>query len=78
MPTPIPPDIPDDDPSEPTSYFTLEARRQNRERLGGEAMPKLPPSSPWSAQNVLPDELPIDRTEDAATGGLPDMTEVQQ
>jgi hypothetical protein len=81
MPSPIPPaDIPDDDPHEPVSYFTLEQRRLNREtKLGGEPLTTpLPATSPWSAQNVLPDELPIDRTEDAANGGLPDMTEVQQ
>jgi hypothetical protein len=63
-PSPLPPaDIPDDDPSSPTSYFTLEARRQNRETLGGEPLPAQPASSPWAPDPVGP-EPPIDRRDD--------------
>jgi hypothetical protein len=64
-PSPIPPaDISDDDPSSPTSYFMLEARRQNRETLGGEAMPKLPKSSPWGAGPQPGTEPAVDRRDD--------------
>jgi len=77
-----PPDIDDD---RPLTYHELQRRLSANPELGpsptkpgDEQLPPLPPTSPWSAENVLPDELPIDRTEDAATGGLPDMTEVQQ
>jgi hypothetical protein len=70
MPTPIPPDIADDDPSSPTSYFMLEARRQNRETLGGEPPPKLPKSSPWSSDPCGP-EPTINREEDGDTFGTP-------
>jgi hypothetical protein len=59
-PFPIPPaDISPDDPNSPTSYFTLEARRQNRETLGGEPLPKLPASSPWSGANPGPGPEPL-------------------
>jgi hypothetical protein len=70
----------DKDEHEPSTYFEIEQRRLDNpgEEKAAPTMPALPASSPWSAENVLPDELPIDRTEDAANGGLPDMTEVQQ
>jgi hypothetical protein len=67
-PSPIPPL--DDDPREPISYFTLEERRRSSDvKLGGEPLTTpLPASSPWSAQNVLPDEPLIDRSiEDGPT-----------
>jgi hypothetical protein len=62
MPSPLPPaDLADDNPSEATSYFELELRRRGSEKLGGEPLTTpLPASSPWSAQNVLPDEPPIE------------------
>ena len=73
---------PHDEPAEAATYFELQRNRDGLPEPGeskpAPVMPTLPPSSPWSAENVLPDELPIDRTEDAANGGLPDMTEVQQ
>jgi hypothetical protein len=69
MPTPIPPrDIADDDPLEPVSYFTLEQRRGGETRLGGQPMPKLPASSPWSGDPV-PAEPLVDRSEDSDTFG---------
>jgi hypothetical protein len=66
---------------EVTTYHQLQRNRDavDGEKPGGDVsqLPPLPANSPWSAQNVTPDELPIDRTEDAATGG-PNMTEVDQ
>ena len=71
-----------DDP-EPSTYFEIEQRRLNNpgeSKVGSDVsqLPPQPPSSPWGAGPQPGDELPIDRTEDAANGGLPDMTEVQQ
>jgi hypothetical protein len=68
-PSPIPPNSSDDDPLEPTSYFTLEARRQNRDRLGGEPLPKLPKSSPWSS-DPCGDEPTVDRSDDGDQMGV--------
>ena len=59
---------------EPTSYFQLERRRrQLDEPVESEAgnFPALPPSSPWSAENVIPDEPLIDRREDGDVTGFP-------
>jgi hypothetical protein len=66
-PSPIPP-LEDDDPSSPVSYFTLEARKQNRETLlGGEPLPAQPPTSPWGAGPGPGTEPPVDRRDD---GGI--------
>ena len=50
---------------EPRTLFEL--ARRSRPELGGNefnvTVPKLPPSSPWSAENVTPDEPTIDRSE---------------
>ena len=80
MPTPIPPKSSD---SEPSTYFEIERSRLDNPgdpKVGADvaSLPPQPASSPWGAGPQPGDELPIDRTEDAATGGLPDMTEVQQ
>jgi hypothetical protein len=64
-PSPIPPL--DDDPHEPTAYFTLEQRRRSSDtKPGGEKMPPLPASSPWSGDPV-PQEPSINREEDGST-----------
>jgi hypothetical protein len=63
-PSPIPPNINDDDPvGEAVSYFQLEQRRGGETKLGGQPLPKLPPSSPWSS-DPCGDEPPVDRRED--------------
>ena len=65
-PSPTPP-LEDDDPHEAVSYFTLEARRQNRETLlGGEPLPPQPASSPWAASidEIVGPEPSHDRRED--------------
>jgi hypothetical protein len=67
MPTPIPPDIPDDDPLEPISYFELERRRGGETKLGGEPLPPLP-ASHWSNDPCGPEPL-VDRSEDSDTFG---------
>jgi len=71
-----------DNELEVTTYFELQRNRDGLPEPGeskpAPVMPPLPASSPWSAENMLPDELPIDRSEDAANGGLPNMMEVDQ
>jgi hypothetical protein len=79
MPTPIPPKQQDFE-SEPVTYHQLQRRRDGLPEAGEPEpgdIPKLPPESPWAA-DVVGKEPSIDRSEDAANGGLPDMTEVQQ
>jgi hypothetical protein len=69
----------DTDEPEATTYFQIEQRRAanpGEEKISGK-LPPLPASSPWGAGPGPGDELPIDRTEDAATGG-PNMLEVDQ
>jgi hypothetical protein len=60
---------------EATTYFQLQRNRDGlpepgEEKLGGDVaqLPPLPANSPWSAQNVTPDELPIDRRCDSGNG----------
>jgi hypothetical protein len=56
---------------EPTTFFQLErARRGLDEPVELEPVPALPSTSPWSAENVLPDELPIDRRCDGGNGPI--------
>jgi hypothetical protein len=48
---------------EPRTYFERQRRKMTELGEGeGDAIPQLPPESPWSTQ--LPDEPLIDRTED--------------
>jgi hypothetical protein len=56
-----PPDLSDDDPLEPVSYFQLEERRRGSEtKLGGEKMPPLP-AAHWSHDPCGPEPL-VDRS----------------
>jgi hypothetical protein len=59
---------------EPISYFEMERRRRQLDEPGENEpgdVPALPPSSPWSSANVIPDEPLIDRREDGDTTGFP-------
>ena len=53
---------------EVTTYFQLQRNRDGLPEQGesktAPVMPSLPASSPWSAENVIPDEPTIDRSED--------------
>ena len=54
------------DEPEVTTYFQLQRNRDSLPEPGeskpAPVMPPLPASSPWSAENVLPDEPTIDRS----------------
>jgi hypothetical protein len=68
------------DELEVTTYFQLQRNRDSVSEVGEAKpgdVPKLPATSPWSAENMIPDEPLIDRSEDAATGG-PNILEVDQ
>jgi hypothetical protein len=61
-----------DNELEVTTYFQVQRNRDGLPEPGEEkvapVMPALPPTSPWSAENVLPDEPTIDRSiEDGPT-----------
>jgi hypothetical protein len=67
-----------DDSREPVSYFQLQRRRDGLPEPGEEKvssdisqLPPLPPSSPWSSANVIPDEPLVDRSEDGDVTGFP-------
>jgi hypothetical protein len=68
---------PDEAPTPNTFYGWQSALGDDPPNTVADIGPQ-PASSPWGSGPQPGDELPIDRTEDAATGGLPDMTEVQQ
>jgi hypothetical protein len=59
---------PHDEPAEATTYFQVQRNRDGLPEQGesktAPVMPSLPASSPWSAENVIPDEPTIDRSED--------------
>jgi hypothetical protein len=58
------------DNREAISLFELERRQRHLEPGQGtisDDFPPLPASSPWSAANAIPDELPIDRRCDGDT-----------
>jgi hypothetical protein len=58
----------------PTSYFQLERARRQLDEPGENEVgdfPKLPPTSPWSSANVIPDEPLVDRREDGDVTGVP-------
>jgi hypothetical protein len=70
------------DEPEPSTYFEIEQARLNNPGESGASgtvhqLPPLPASSPWGSGPAPGDELPIDRSEDAATGG-PNILEVDQ
>jgi len=61
-----------DDRPEATTYFELQSNRDGLPEPGeskpAPVMPPLPASSPWSAENMIPDEPTIDRSsEDGLT-----------
>ena len=63
------------DEPEVTTYFQVQRNRDGlpevgESQIGGDVsqLPPLPANSPWSAQNVTPDELPIDRRCDSGNG----------
>jgi hypothetical protein len=68
-----------DSNDEPKTWFEWERRKVSQPELKdlNDALPPLPASSPWGSGPQPGDELPIDRTEDAATGG-PNILEVDQ
>ena len=57
---------PHDEPAEAATYFELQRNRDGLPEPGeskpAPVMPTLPPSSPWSAENMTPDEPLIDRS----------------
>jgi hypothetical protein len=66
-----------DNEPEATTYFQLQRNRDALAEVddgkpGGDVsqLPPLPANSPWSAQNVTPDELPIDRRCDSGNGPI--------
>jgi hypothetical protein len=56
------------DNDEPKTIFEYERRRRSLEpgEIVSDAYPRLPPSSPW-ASDPVPNEEPVDRTEDGPT-----------
>jgi hypothetical protein len=65
---------------EPSTYFEIEQRRlvnPGESKIGAAVsqLPPLPANSPWGSGPGPGTEEPIDRTEDAATGG-PNILEV--
>jgi hypothetical protein len=55
-----------DDELEVTTYFELQRNRDGLPEPGeskpAPVMPPLPPASPWSAENMTPDEPTVDRS----------------
>ena len=69
-PSPIPPNINDDDPvGEAVSYFQLELRRAGEVKLGGQPLPPLP-ATHWSNDPCGPEPL-INREDDGDVMGTP-------
>jgi hypothetical protein len=62
-----------DDEPEATTYFQLQRNRDGLPEPGeskpAPVMPKLPPESPWAAENQP--EPTIDRTDDGDVTGVP-------
>ena len=55
-----------DDRPDATTYFELQRNRDGLPEPGeskpAPVMPPLPASSPWSAENMIPDEPTVDRS----------------